>query len=222
MAGGKDGGTIVWDLPTRLFHWALALCVIAAWFVGEFGLASLSVHMMIGEVVLALLLFRVAWGFVGGRHARFADFVRGPAAILAYLRGGPPGTPGHNPLGALSVLALIAVLLVQAGSGLFADDDIATTGPLAGWVSSGARATLTTVHKVASKVVVTLVLLHVVAIAFYRFVKRQRLVEAMVTGRRTDVSPQAGPGAAVEGGLARAAIVFAACAAAVAILVRLG
>jgi len=123
-------GTNVWDLPTRLFHWCLAACVIVGWALGQWGPADRLWHMRLGEVVLALLLFRLAWGFLGGRHARFADFLCGPRALLAYLRGGAPGTPGHNPLGSLSVLAMLAVLAVQAVTGLFSDDDALAQGPL--------------------------------------------------------------------------------------------
>jgi len=127
----------VWDAPVRLFHWALAALAVFSFVSGKLGGAWLDWHMRSGYAILTLLLFRLAWGVVGSHTARFASFVRGPASVRTYLRErGARGMPGHNPLGGWSVVAMLASLLVQAASGLFADDEIATRGPLAVKVSN--------------------------------------------------------------------------------------
>ena len=112
----------IWDLPTRLFHWLLVSAIGAAWATGEAGGSWMIWHGRIGLCIIGLISFRLAWGFLGTNYARFSTFVRGPAAIRAYLRGQWQGL-GHNPLGALSVLALLAVVSLQMGSGLFANND---------------------------------------------------------------------------------------------------
>lgn len=177
----------VWDLPTRVFHWALAACVIAAVVTAHIGGNAMDWHMRLGYAVLALLLFRLAWGLVGGRWSRFASFVYGPAAYLRYLRGQPRADDvfeiGHNPLGALSVFALLGWLGLQVGSGLIADDEIATTGPLLRFVSSETSLAWTAHHKTWGQwLLFALVSLHVAAILFYRWRKGSNLVAAMVHG----------------------------------------
>lgn len=176
----------VWDLPTRFFHWALVACVIALFVTGNVGGNLMMWHMRAGYAVLVLLAFRLVWGFVGGYWSRFAVFVPTPSRVVAYLRGTPPtGGPvlGHNPLGALSVMAMLGVLAAQVGTGLISDDEIAFSGPLVQFVASATSALATTYHKQYGKLLVLLlVALHVGAIVFYQRVKKQRLVAAMVTG----------------------------------------
>ena len=176
----------VWDLPTRLFHWLLAAAVVGLVITGKVGGNAIVWHMRLGLLVGALLLFRVLWGFVGGRWSRFASFVRGPAAVLRYLRNQPqPGDwfhVGHNPLGAGSVLAMLLVLAVQVGTGLVSDDEIATTGPLNRYVASATGLAATAWHKeVGQWLMLGLVALHVLAIVLYAL-RGQRLVPPMVTG----------------------------------------
>ena len=175
----------IWDLPTRVFHWLLVLCVVGLVVSGQIGGAAMQWHYRLGYVALALLLFRLLWGFVGGRWSRFVVFVRSPGVVLRYLRG--QGTPemeaGHNPLGALSVLGLLTVGLVQASSGLFSDDEIISSGPLAHLVSSDWVSLATRLHTKVNKVaLIALVILHVGAIVYYRVAKRRDLVRPMVTG----------------------------------------
>ncbi|TDM08566.1 MAG: hypothetical protein C4K60_03845 [Ideonella sp. MAG2] len=138
--------TRVWDLPTRLFHWLLVLAVIGLVITGNVGGNAMVWHARLGVGVGCLLVFRLVWGVVGGRWSRFASFVRSPAALLRYVRGVSEAHEyvhvGHNPLGALSVLALLTVLLVQVSSGLVADDEIAFTGPLISWVSGATSSML--------------------------------------------------------------------------------
>lgn len=172
----------VWDLPTRLFHWALAACLVGSLVSVNLGGNAVGWHFRFGYAILALLLFRFAWGFAGPRYARFASFPPNPAAALRHLRGEGSDGPGHNPLGAFSVYALLLALGVQAGTGLFANDAIMWDGPLKHLVTNATSDALTRVHKFNRFIVIGLVLLHLAAIAFYSFVKRRRLVAAMITG----------------------------------------
>lgn len=182
----------VWDLPTRLFHWFLVLCVIGLVITGNIGGNAMVWHGRLGYAVLTLLLFRLLWGCVGGRWSRFNSFVYAPSTVLAYLRGAgrPEHHVGHNPLGALSVFALLLLLLAQVGSGLFADDEIAFTGPLAGLVSGDWVAQATRYHKDIGKLaLIALVALHLGAIAFHRLVKQQNLVRPMIDGDKSVSAP---------------------------------
>ncbi len=182
----------VWDLPTRLFHWFLMFCVVGLVITGNIGGNAMVWHGRLGYAVLTLLLFRLAWGLVGGHWSRFSSFLYAPSSILAYLRGQgrPEHSVGHNPLGALSVFALLLVLLLQVSSGLFADDEIAFTGPLAGLVSGDWVSEATRYHKNVGKfILIALVVLHLAAIAFYKLVKKQSLVAPMVGGDKVVSSP---------------------------------
>jgi cytochrome b len=177
----------VWDLPTRAFHWLLAACVIGSVISAKVGGNALVWHFRLGYVVFALILFRLIWGVVGGRWSRFANFLYAPATTLRYLRGqSRPGEHldvGHNPLGAFSVFGLLAVLAAQVGTGLFADDEIASTGPWIKFVSGATSLALTHWHKRYGQwLVLGLVLLHIAAIVYYRVRKKENLVRAMLTG----------------------------------------
>lgn len=214
----------VWDLPTRLFHWALVGCVVGLVITGNVGGNAMVWHGRLGYAVLTLLLFRLVWGFVGGRWSRFGSFVVSPKTTFAYLRGQttPERSVGHNPLGAWSVLALLLVLFAQVGSGLFADDEIAFTGPLAGLVSGDWVSTLTRYHKDVGKLLlIALVVLHMLAIAFYRLVRRQHLVRPMIAGDK--LLPHPAP-ASNDSARSRwwALLVLLLCAAAVYGIVSLG
>jgi cytochrome b len=180
----------VWDLPTRLFHWLLFVNVVALVITGNVGGSWMVWHFRLGYAVLALLLFRIVWGLIGGRWSRFSSFVRGPGSILRYLRGqmrpDEHADVGHNPLGALSVLGLLGVLLFQVACGLVADDEIANIGPLNRFVSSELAAWATSWHKGPGKLIlIALVVLHVVAIIFYKVRKQQNLVGPMLQGDKT-------------------------------------
>lgn len=172
----------VWDLPTRLFHWALAICIVLGIVFVKIGGNAIQWHAYCGYTALALILFRLIWGFVGSWHARFANFIPSPSKLIAFLRGQAHGGLGHNPLGALSVIALLAVVLIQALTGLFADDDIFFQGPLAKYVSNSTVALLTSIHRFNQYLIFALVGLHLAAISYYYFVKRENLVRPMVTG----------------------------------------
>lgn len=173
----------VWDLPTRLFHWVLAACVLALIVTGNVGGSWMSWHLRLGYTVFALVLFRVMWGLVGGRWSRFSAFVPTPRTLLRYLRGQHHHTVGHNPLGALSVVGLLLVLAAQVASGLMSDDEISFTGPLVRFVSGEWVSWATSYHKDIGKLLlIGLVCLHIVAILFYKWVRKKPLVRAMWTG----------------------------------------
>lgn len=171
----------VWDLPTRLFHWTLVVLVIGAFVTAKVGGNAMAWHGRLGLAIVGLLVFRIAWGFVGSTYARFSTFVRGPATILSYLRGQWQGL-GHNPLGALSVLGLLGILTAQATTGLFANDDIAFEGYLASLVGSELSGQITGIHHLLEKVLMALVALHIGAILFYTHVRKHNLVKPMLTG----------------------------------------
>ena len=177
---------MVWDVPTRLFHWLLVIFVIFSYVTGNIGGNAMQYHEWSGFTILALLLFRLVWGFVGSRESRFMTFVRGPSAVVRYattlLRSDSTHYRGHNPLGGWSIIALLFTLLVQAGTGLFANDDIVTEGPLFDWVSKAASDWLTRVHKLNQQVIIVLVCVHVLAVLFYFFYKHDNLVKPMITG----------------------------------------
>ncbi len=173
----------VWDAPTRLFHWLVVIAVAVSWWTGDSG--RLEWHRWSGYLLLGLVLFRVYWGFFGGSTARFAGFVRGPRAIIDYLRGRAAATPGHNPLGALSVLLLLAMLLAQVVLGLFAVDvDGIESGPLSLYVSFEAGRTAAHWHHRVFDALLWLIALHILAIAWYLVVRRDNLVAAMLHGTR--------------------------------------
>ena len=178
---------LVWDLPTRLFHWLLAALVIISFVTGKIGGNAMRYHECSGLTILALLLFRIVWGFVGSRESRFVTFVRGPSAVVRYattlLRSDSTQFRGHNPLGGWSIIAMLLALLVQTTTGLFANDDIVTQGPLFDWVSKATSDWLTRVHKLNQEVIIALVSIHVLAVLFYLFYKRENLVKPMRRGQ---------------------------------------
>jgi cytochrome b len=184
----------VWDLPLRLFHWALVLLVACSFITGEFssklGIWAAQWHEFSGYAVLALLLFRLSWGFIGGTHARFASFLRGPQAVIHYLgelTGNRPAQQrlGHNPLGGWSVIAMLLCLAFQAGSGLFiSDEDLGLEGPLAKYIGSQTADWLKELHESNFVFLLLLIGMHLSAIAYYRFVKGENLVRPMITGSK--------------------------------------
>lgn len=181
----------LWDVPTRLFHWLLVLSVTAALISAQLGGNLMDWHGRIGLFIVGLVVFRLVWGVMGSTYARFTQFFPTPAKVKIYLRGDWRGV-GHNPLGALSVLGLLGLLAFQVASGLFANDDITFVGPLFDLVSKDLSNQLTGLHKLASNAIYLLIGLHLAAIAFYAFVKKDNLVKPMVTGwKDTDKSAQA-------------------------------
>jgi cytochrome b len=202
----------VWDLPTRLFHWALAICVVGS-AVTAYKDGGFDWHVRLGYAITALLLFRVVWGFIGGRWSRFASFFYSPGSMVAYLRGKshPDHLVGHNPLGAASVFAMLAFLVAQVATGLISDDESSFTGPLNRYVSSARGIAATWYHKrIGQWVLLALVVLHILAIGYYLLKKRENLVRPMLGG---DKEAPAGtvPSRDDAGSRILAAVVFAAC-----------
>ena len=174
----------VWDLPTRVFHWALALCIVGLVITGNVGGNAMIWHFRIGLTVLALLMFRLVWGLVGGRWSRFAAFIYSPRSIINYILGNGKAehSVGHTPTGAGSVFALLAILLAQVGSGLISDDEIASSGPLVRFVSTATTQLATNYHKNIGKwIILALVVLHIAAIVFY-LKRKQNLIKPMLHG----------------------------------------
>jgi len=177
----------VWDGPVRIVHWLLVGLIGFSWWASE---DHLNWHRWSGYAIIGLVLFRIYWGFAGGAAARFSNFVKGPKAIAAYAaevgRRDAPVAPGHNPLGALSVLAFLVVLLVQVGTGLFVVDvDAFEGGPLSDRVSFDTGRALAEIHELSFRVLQALVVLHVAAVLYYWFWKRTNLIGAMISGKRS-------------------------------------
>lgn len=178
----------VWDIYVRLFHWSLASSILFAWWSGEQGGNWMQWHMYAGYTVLGLVLFRLMWGFAGSYYARFAEFVRSPAHTLRYglklIRHEEPHYTGHNPLGGWMVLGLLLLSTAQAGTGLFANDEIFTEGPLVHLVSYDLSVEITRWHKLIFDALIIAIALHLVGVIVHQVFKREKLVQAMLHGRK--------------------------------------
>jgi cytochrome b len=216
--------TRVWDLPTRIFHWALAFCVFSLLITGFRGGDAMPWHYRFGYCVLSLLMFRLVWGIVGGKWSRFTSFIYAPSNILRYLKGqgDPLHSVGHNPLGAFSVFTMLALLLVQIGTGLISDDEISAAGPLTKFVSNATVSLASSYHVTIGKVlVIVLVITHLAAIVFYLYKKRENLIKPMLHGDK--LLPNSTPASADTAATRTLAlIILLVCAAFVYWLVSLG
>lgn len=189
----SDATRLVWDLPLRLFHWLLALSIFGSWLTAE--LEEMQIHFWLGYWIIGLLVFRIIWGVAGPRHARFTSFAPRPGALVRYVKdlakGAAAQSVGHNPLGSLSVFALLLFVGAQAVTGLFTTDDIIWSGPYFPSLDGDTSDALSTFHRTNFNWILALVILHVLAIAFYWIVKKQNLVRPMITGRKpADVVPE--------------------------------
>jgi cytochrome b len=180
----------VWDLPLRIFHWGLLLTVIGLFVTAKIGGNAMQWHFYFGYTAMTLLAFRLVWGVMGSQYARFSSFPPNPAAAWRTVRGAASASLGHNPLGAFSVYAFLVSLSFQAISGLFSNDDIAAQGPWAVKISKEQSDTLTGLHKINEKVIIALIALHLVAMLYYHFVKKEPLLKAMVTGDKQMLNHQ--------------------------------
>ena len=177
----------IWDLPTRLFHWGLVAAIATSW--ASMKLENMEVHVISGACVLGLLIFRLLWGIWGASTAQFHRFIPSPRVLFKYLTKSAPDNLlriGHSPLAALSVIAMLIALGVQTLTGLVADDDVYTTGPLIDYVESEVSEWATSMHSTNSDILLGLMALHIAAILFYKFIKKQSLVKPMVTGVSTE------------------------------------
>jgi len=176
---------LVWDLPTRLFHWLFVLTIVSLYFTAQPGDPTwMPWHMRLGYFALGLVSFRIIWGFIGPRHARFVNFLKGPGPILQYMRGGIKAV-GHNPMGGWMVVLMLVLVGVQVTTGLFTSDDIAFAGPYNPAVSSAHASLLGTIHhKNFYYFILTAVALHLCAITVYTFAFKEKLVPAMFHGHK--------------------------------------
>jgi cytochrome b len=177
---------LVWDLPLRAFHWLLVLSILGLYLTGKAGFEWMPYHFYLGYTVIGLLLFRIIWGFIGPKHARFGGFLPGPGKLFGYLgkilKADSTPSIGHNPAGAVMVVVILVLVGLQAFSGLFTTDDIAWAGPYNPAVSTALASKLTSLHHINFNILATVIWLHIAAILFYRFYKKQDLVTPMVNG----------------------------------------
>ncbi len=214
----------IWDLPTRLFHWLLVVLFAFSYISGEIGDDMLRWHFLSGYAIMTLVLYRIVWGFVGSRTARFSDFIKGPGVTLHHLRDmfstARSRDVGHNPLGGLMIVALLLLLLVQVITGLFAQDRNLNFGPLALLVSDKTSHFLKEIHETTVNILLVLIGLHVAAVLFYLVFKRENLVVAMFSGeKQLDLPPGMEP---KQSSPYLALLVLIVCAAIVYGIVRLG
>jgi cytochrome b len=176
---------LVWDWPLRAYHWLLVLVVAGSFATHYAGIEWFDWHRRLGYASCVLVSFRCIWGFAGTRYSRFRSFLRPPSAIVAYLMGRESyPVAGHNPPGGVSVVVFLLLLLVQAGTGLFANDEIANAGPFYGWITQGTSNLLTRVHALNSNVLLAIIGLHLLAVAWYDLVRRRGLTRAFWSGRK--------------------------------------
>jgi len=210
----------VWDLPTRVFHWALVLLVLTSYV--SVKLNWMDLHFLSGYSITALLLFRLGWGLIGSDTARFANFLRTPSAALRHLaqlrRREPDREVGHNAAGGWMVLVMLLLLAVQVATGLCANDDVMLEGPFAKYAGKALSDRLTAVHHANFNLIAAAIFLHLAAIFAYAVLKRQDLVRPMITGRKRLPAELAAPALAHK---LRALALFAAAVAAVALAVNL-
>jgi len=193
--------TKLWDLPVRLTHWSFVALLPALW--GSAELGKIDLHKTLGLIMLGLVLFRILWGLIGSQTARFTQFVKGPSTVLAYMRGLRSGEEvaavvGHNPMGAVSVVLLLGLLAAQVTVGLFTQDvDGVESGPLNFMVTYETADSLRGVHELLFNLILAFVVLHLAAILFYTFKKKDRLVPPMITGSKdlpdTVLAPRMAP-----------------------------
>jgi len=213
----------VWDLPVRVVHWLIVALLVLSFVTGHVGGNAMRIHELSGFSILTLVLFRLLWGFFGSTHARFADFVRGIAAARSYAAALWSGRAvfhiGHNPIGGWMVLALLLSLLLQASTGLFANDDIMTEGPLMKLISKEMSDRVSLFHQINSYVLAVLATLHIAAALYYLWRKRENLILPMVTGRKRVPAERAAEDFR-GGGIFLAAALLAICAVVVWFLVK--
>lgn len=173
----------VWDLPLRLFHWLLVLVFAGLWYTGEN--AGLERHFLLGKMMLGLLVFRLLWGIIGSQTARFSQLPLHPKSALRYLKGRYGESTGHNPLGSWSVVLILSLLCLQVVTGLFTNDGVMDEGPLVQYISTNLSDQLTSIHHLSFNALLWVLGLHITAVMFYQFIKKQALINAMFTGKKS-------------------------------------
>ena len=177
---------LVWDLPLRLFHWLFVLSIVASYVTAKLGVEYRQYHFYLGYWMMGLLLFRIIWGFIGPKHARFSTFLVGPSSVVEYAKDlfnpNSHAHVGHNPVGGLMVILMLLLVVIQATTGLFTTDAVIWTGPYYPAVKESTSSFLSTVHDVNFNIIIGAVVLHLAAITYYHWYKKQNLVSAMFTG----------------------------------------
>jgi len=178
----------VWDIFVRIFHWALVFLIGFAWWSGEQGGSWMTWHMRAGYAVLGLVIFRLLWGFAGSFYARFSQFIYSPKTTLQYiaslLKGKEPLYAGHNPVGGWAVVLLLLLCAFQAGSGLFANDDIMTEGPLVHLISYDLSLEITKWHKIMFNVLLAVIAVHIAGVIYHQRFRKEPLVQGMISGKK--------------------------------------
>ncbi|KGJ92823.1 cytochrome b/b6 domain-containing protein [Colwellia psychrerythraea] len=178
---------LIWDLPLRIFHWSFAGTILASWYTAEQEGEMIDLHMQLGFVALGLIIFRILWGVIGPKHARFVNFIPSPKTLISYLHPAKESkvTAGHNPLGALMVVLMIVLITLQAVSGLFINDDIFSSGPYYGSLSNDLEKIMAFIHHNTFDFMIAAIALHLGAVAYYWHIKKQNLVLPMITGKKS-------------------------------------
>lgn len=186
MLQSQSQSRLIWDLPLRLFHWGFVATILGCWLTNELGTDYIDLHMQLGYVALGLMCFRLLWGFFGTLHSRFVTFFPTPAAIKAYLNQPKDAAPsvGHNPLGSLMVFAMLALVLMQAVSGLFVDDDVFSSGPYYNALGGDIDKIMATIHHNAFDFILAAIALHILAVGFYQWGKKHDLIAPMIHGKK--------------------------------------
>jgi cytochrome b len=183
---------LIWDLPLRIFHWVLVATIAAAWYTSDQDNGFIDYHLICGYVALGLITFRVLWGFLGTRHSQFKNFIPTPSKLISYVKKDKhmQEPAGHNPLGSLMVVFMLTIILLQAVSGLFMNDDIFTAGPYNGAIDKDIEAILVFIHRNSFDFILGAIALHIIAIISYKKFKNKSLVLPMITGKKSsdDVS----------------------------------
>jgi cytochrome b len=184
----KHQKALIWDIPTRLFHWLLAICIVAQWATAELADDLMNWHFYIGYFTLGLIIFRLVWGFIGPRHARFSQFLVSPTKSWHYFKNlllrKEKSYPGHNPVGGLIVPVVIIVIGIQAISGLFATDDVLHSGPYMSSVGTDMQATLDWLHHKTFDLITVIIVVHLLALIWHKFVAKDHIIKAMLTGEK--------------------------------------
>ena len=202
---------LIWDLPLRLWHWALVVCLTGSWITAEAGFDWTTTHFYFGYSALALVIFRLGWGFAGTLHSRYGSFLSSPRAVTDYLFKSekPSGYSGHNPLGGWASVIIVIAIALQAGTGLFISDDIFYAGPYNSVISTSTADWLAGWHHRIFTLIQVLVVLHLLAVSWHTWGRKEHLIQAMFHGKK----PLAGTNQGIHGHRAWRAILLAALAA---------
>ncbi|WP_158972387.1 cytochrome b/b6 domain-containing protein [Paraglaciecola sp. L3A3] len=186
---------LVWDLPVRLFHWILAICLVTQWFTAEVIEDAMDFHFYLGYFILGLIIFRLIWGFIGTKYAKFSSFIAGPKAMFAYIKAlmnkQDTSTIGHNPVGGLMLPLVLLLVGIQATTGLFTSDDVVHSGPYYGTVSDSLQSIMQWLHHQTFSFLWIFIAVHILVICWYKFALKHDLIRPMLHGKKMVTEQQA-------------------------------